>query len=148
DEPLAALDASTRVQVRAELAHHLADFPGHTVLVTHDPFDAMVLADRLVIIENGTVVQQGAPSEVARRPRTDYVAHLVGLNLYRGTATGTSVDLDGGGSFTIAEPADGAVYVAFPPNAVSLYPQRPQGSPRNTWQVTVAGLEEHAHLTR
>ncbi|MFC6010428.1 ABC transporter ATP-binding protein [Nocardia lasii] len=148
DEPLAALDAGTRLQVRSELAHHLSDYAGHTVLVTHDPLDAMVLADRLIIIEHGAIVQQGAPAEVARHPRTDYVANLVGLNLYRGVAEATTVELAEGGRFTVAEPATGPVHLAFAPNAVSLYPQRPAGSPRNTWQATVIGLEQHAHTTR
>ncbi|WP_280236408.1 ABC transporter ATP-binding protein [Nocardia cyriacigeorgica] len=148
DEPLAALDAGTRLAVRADLAQHLRDYPGHTVLVTHDPLDAMVLADRLIIIEDGAVVQQGAPAEVAARPRSDYVAHLMGLNLYRGTATGTDVTLDGGGALTIAEPAEGSVYVAFAPHAVGLYPHQPVGSPRNSWPVTITGIEQHAHTTR
>ncbi|HUQ58567.1 ABC transporter ATP-binding protein [Lentzea sp.] len=148
DEPLAALDASTRLQVRSELGRHLADFDGHTLLVTHDPLDAMVLADRLVILENGRAVQQGSPSEVARQPRTGYVANLVGLNFYRGTATGTSVALEGGGGLTIPAPVTGPVHVVFPPTAVSLHPDRPSGSPRNTWPVTVAAIEQHAHTTR
>jgi molybdate transport system ATP-binding protein len=92
DEPLAALDASTRLSVRGELRRHLADYPGIAVLVTHDPLDAMVLADRLVVLEGGHVVQEGTPAEVAHHPRTDYVARLVGLNLYRGTATPNSPD--------------------------------------------------------
>ncbi|GHH27665.1 ABC transporter ATP-binding protein [Lentzea cavernae] len=148
DEPLAALDASTRLQVRSELGRHLADFGGHTLLVTHDPLDAMVLADRLVILEGGRAVQSGPPAEVARRPRTDYVANLVGLNFYRGRASGTQVGLDGGGGLTIAEPVDGPVHVVFPPNAVSLHAARPEGSPRNVWPVTVAAVEQHAHTTR
>ncbi|MFL6142472.1 MAG: ABC transporter ATP-binding protein [Labedaea sp.] len=148
DEPLAALDAGTRVHIRSELGRHLAEYPGHTLLVTHDPLDAMVLADHLVIIENGTVVQTGPPAQVARQPGTDYVAQLVGLNLYRGTATGTSVKLDGGGTFTIAEPTTGPVYIAFPPTAVSLHPERPVGSPRNSWPVTVTHIEQHAHTVR
>ncbi|MGW0246799.1 ABC transporter ATP-binding protein [Nocardia goodfellowii] len=148
DEPLAALDASTRLRVRSDLAHHLSDYPGHTVLVTHDPLDAMVLADRLVILENGAIVQEGAPAEVARRPRSDYVANLVGLNLYRGTADGDHVTLDGGGHFTVAGPGSGAVHVAFAPSAVSLHPAQPAGSPRNTWPVTIAGIEQHAHTIR
>jgi len=148
DEPLAALDASTRLQVRAELGRHLADFGGHTLLVTHDPLDAMVLADRLVILENGRAVQEGAPADVARRPRTDYVANLVGLNLYRGIASGATVELEQGGRITVVEPADGPVHVAFSPTAVSLHPDRPTGSPRNTWPVTVADVEQHAHTTR
>ncbi|QFZ21354.1 ABC transporter ATP-binding protein [Saccharothrix syringae] len=148
DEPLAALDAATRLHVRAELGGHLRDYPGHTLLVTHDPLDAMVLADRLVVLEHGRVVQQGPPTEVARRPRTDYVADLVGLNLYRGTADGTTVALDGGGALTVAAPVTGRVHVVFPPNAVGLHPERPTGSPRNAWRVRVSGVEQHAHTTR
>jgi molybdate transport system ATP-binding protein len=148
DEPLAALDASTTLHVRAELGQHLQRFPGRTLLVTHDPLDAMVLADRLVIVENGRVVQEGRPTEIARRPRTDYVAQLVGLNLYRGTAAGTTVSLRDGGTITLAEPASGPVHVAFPPTAVSLYVEPPSGSPRNTWPAVVTGIEQHAHTVR
>jgi molybdate transport system ATP-binding protein len=86
DEPLAALDAGTRITVRSDLRRHLTAYPGCTVLVTHDPLDAMVLADQLVVLEQGRVVQSGPPGEVARAPRTEYVARLVGLNLYRGHA--------------------------------------------------------------
>ena len=148
DEPLAALDASTTLHVRAELGQHLNRYEGRTLLVTHDPLDAMVLADRLVIVENGRIVQQGRPTDIARRPRTDYVAQLVGLNLYRGTATNTTVALADGGTITLAEPASGPVHVAFPPTAVSLYPEPPTGSPRNTWPAVVTGIEQHAHTVR
>jgi molybdate transport system ATP-binding protein len=148
DEPLAALDASNRMYIRSELGRHLDEYSGHTLLVTHDPLDAMVLADQLVIIEHGHVVQSGPPAAVARQPRTDYVAHLVGLNLYRGRAEATAVELRDGGRLTIAEPATGPVHVAFPPTAVSLHPEPPAGSPRNSWPVTVANVEQHAHTVR
>jgi len=148
DEPLAALDASTTLHVRAELSQRLGRYDGRTLLVTHDPLDAMVLADRLVIVEDGQIVQEGAPTEIARRPRTEYVAQLVGLNLYRGRAHGNLVTLDGGGTVTTASPSEGAVFVAFPPSAVSLYPERPTGTPRNTWPMQVAGVEQHAHTVR
>jgi molybdate transport system ATP-binding protein len=62
DEPLAALDARTRLQVRGELRRHLSGFGGAALVVTHDPIDASVLADRLVVIEHGRVVQQGPPA--------------------------------------------------------------------------------------
>ncbi|MEU3934258.1 ABC transporter ATP-binding protein, partial [Streptomyces sp. NPDC029044] len=91
DEPLAALDARTRLEVRARLRRHLAEFEAVAVLVTHDPLDAMVLADRLVVVEHGRVVQEGTPADIARHPRTDYIARLVGLNLYRGEADGHTV---------------------------------------------------------
>ena len=57
DEPMAALDAGTRVEVRARLGHLLEGFGGATLLVTHDPLDAMVLADRIAVIESGRVEQ-------------------------------------------------------------------------------------------
>ncbi len=148
DEPLAALDASTTLHVRAELGQHLSRYEGRTLLVTHDLLDAMVLADRLVIVENGRVVQEGRPTDIARRPRTEYVAQLVGLNLYRGTASGTTVQLADGGSITLAEPASGPVHVAFPPTAISLYVEPLSGSPRNTWPAVVTGIEQHAHTVR
>jgi len=148
DEPLAALDASTRMTVRSDLRRHLTEFAGCTVLVTHDPLDAMVLCDALVVVEDGRIVQQGAPGEVARAPRTEYVARLVGLNLYRGRAAGPRVDVEGGGTLTTAEPRSGSVFVAFPPSAVALHRQQPEGSARNCWPGTVGGLEQRADTVR
>ncbi|MBA2947434.1 ABC transporter ATP-binding protein [Streptomyces sp. PSKA28] len=149
DEPLAALDARTRLDVRAQLRRHLADFEAVAVLVTHDPLDAMVLADRLVVIEHGRAVQDGTPANIARHPRTDYIAHLVGLNLYRGRADGHTVQLDGGPVITTTEDLTGPAFVAFPPSAVTLHRDRPTGSSaRNLWQCSVAGLESHGDQIR
>ena len=148
DEPLSALDAGTRMQVRTDLRGHLADFAGCTLLVTHDPLDAMVLADRLVVVEQGRVVQVGAPAEVARAPRTEYVARLVGLNLYRGTAAGGRVRLHAGGELTAAGAEAGEVFVTFRPAAVGLHRTRPEGSARNAWQGRVTGMEQHADTVR
>ncbi|MFD7059829.1 ABC transporter ATP-binding protein [Streptomyces sp. NPDC059906] len=149
DEPLAALDARTRLDVRAQLRRHLADFEAVAVLVTHDPLDAMVLADHLVVVEDGHVVQEGTPSHIARRPRTDYIAHLVGLNLYRGRAEGHTVRLDDGPAITTTEELTGPAFVAFPPSAVTLHRERPTGSSaRNVWRCEVAGLETHGDQIR
>ncbi len=148
DEPLSALDARTRLAVRAELRRHLADFGGSTVLVTHDPVDAMALADRVLVVEDGAVVQAGTPADVARHPRTDYVARLVGLSLLPGTAEGLAVRLDGGGVVAVAEPASGPVLVAVRPESVALYPTRPDGSPRNAWPARVTGATPHGSTVR
>ena len=148
DEPLAALDARTRLQVRGELRRHLGSFDGAALVITHDPIDAAVLGDRLVVVEHGRVVQQGPPSEVARRPRTDYVARLVGLNLLAGRAEGRSVTLPGGGSVTLAHQGAGEVYVAFRPAAVALFLERPAGTPRNIWPGSIVGLEPHGDGVR
>ncbi|WNM43111.1 ABC transporter ATP-binding protein [Micromonospora halotolerans] len=147
DEPLAALDARTRLDTRAELQHHLGAHPGATLLVTHDPLDALVLADRLVIVEQGRVVQEGDAATVTARPRTDYVARLVGLNLHRGHADGHAVTV-GGLTLTTADTVRGEAFVAFPPAAVALHPARPDGSPRNVWPATVTGVQRHGDNLR
>ncbi|MGX6602978.1 ABC transporter ATP-binding protein [Micromonosporaceae bacterium Da 78-11] len=148
DEPLAALDARTRLDTRAQLRGHLASFAGATILVTHDPLDALMLADRLVIVEDGRVVQTGDAATITSQPRTDYVARLVGLNLYRGRSTGTSVALPGDFTLITATPQAGEVYVAFAPSAVALYATRPEGSPRNTWRATVTSVSRHGDALR
>jgi molybdate transport system ATP-binding protein len=148
DEPLSALDARTRLTVRAELRHHLGDFPGSTVLVTHDPVDALTLADRVVVVEEGRVVQEGTPGEVSRRPRTDYVARLAGLSLLPGTGSGSVVRLDAGGEVAVAEQAQGPVFAAVRPESVALYLVRPEGSPRNVWPATLVGATPHGATVR
>lgn len=144
DEPLAALDARTRLDVRAELRRHLREFAGATVLVTHDPLEAMVLADRLVVLEHGRIVQQGTPAEVSRRPATEYTARLVGLNLYRGAVAADGVRLDDGGLLVAVDhpPLGERALAALRPSAVALHSARPeQASPRNVWPGTVESLE-------
>lgn len=198
DEPLAALDARTRLDTRAELHRHLTGHSGPAIVVTHDPVDALMLADRLVVIEDGRAVQEGDAESVTARPRTDYIARLVGLNLYRGRATGHEVVLhsstreatptdtattagrpirngtalpkddntsgsigaragtdareDGSAEAPVvlvaADPLEGPAFAAFPPSAVALYPERPEGSPRNTWRATVSGVHRHGDNLR
>jgi molybdate transport system ATP-binding protein len=148
DEPLAALDAGTRQDIRAQLGHHLAQHAGATVLVTHDPLDAMILADRIIVIEHGQIVQHGAPAEITAHPRSDYVARLVGLNLYRGHAHDRTVTLAGDATLTIDEPAHGPVFVVFRPAAVALHTAPPAGSPRNTWQATITTIERYGDNIR
>ncbi len=142
DEPLSALDPHTRGLTRAALAARLRDFPGVTVLVSHDPLDALTLADHLVFIEDGRVVQSGAPLEVVARPRSAYVARVVGLNLYAGSTHGPqSVQTAAGAIMTAGHDHSGRSWVAFAPSAVSIFRARPDGSPRNTWELTVVGVE-------
>src|SRR6516225_9974454 len=118
DEPLSALDAGARLDVQAELRRHLADFTGPCLLVTHDPLEALVLADQLIVLEHGRIVQEGTPALIARQPGTEYVAKLVGLNLYAGRADGSAVVLTGGGAFVIPDHGQhGNVLVAVRPSA-------------------------------
>ena len=143
DEPLAALDASTRLQVRTELRRHLATFDGARLLVTHDPVDALVLADRLVIVERGRVTQTGTPAAVTAQPASRYVAELVGINLVHGRAISEhTVRLDTGAELTVADPLPGPdLALAIRPQAIALHRDEPHGSPRNTWSATITDLE-------
>ena len=94
--------------LRVELARHLADVRrGRTVLVTHDALDALTLANRVVVLDDGRVAQDGTPAEVAGRPRTEHVARLVGLNVLRGTGRGTDVRLPGGSRLVTATAVHG-----------------------------------------
>jgi molybdate transport system ATP-binding protein len=163
DEPLSALDAGTRDALRLELRAHLTSFPGVRLLVTHDPVDAMALADRVVVLEDGRVVQEGGLDEIAARPRSRYVADLIGVNLWHGRALddgavgvgapdgedgSATVALDDGGRVRVADPVRGAVWVLVRPNAVALHRLAPEGSPRNTWTGTIAGVEARGDRVR
>ncbi len=145
DEPLSALDPTTRAQTRADLGVRLRAFRGVTIMVTHDPLDALSLADRLVFIEDGRLVQEGTPQDVIARPRDAYVAQVVGLNFLRGRRI-SDQQVDVGGTTVMAPNlpaggADGSVCMTIPPSAVALYRTRPEGSPRNTWPVTVSDIQ-------
>jgi len=141
DEPLAALDIGTRTELRRDLRTHLSSFRGARVLITHELLDAVALADRLVVLENGKVAQVGPVAEVSARPRSRYVADLVGVNLLRGTAMGHTVNLPTGGTIVTADEVHGDVCVAIHPHSVSLHRAAPEGSPRNVWRGTINGTD-------
>lgn len=142
DEPLAALDAETRAAVREHLQSELLAFAGCTVLVTHDALDAMLLADRVLVLEGGRIVQEGTPHELAQRPTTTYAAALFGVTLLRGMARDGALALDEGGTLHIADTAlAGQALAMVRPESVVLHRQRPEGSARNVWPGTVTTLQ-------
>ena len=87
DEPLAAVDASGRLELRRALREHLATFTGVRLIVTHDPLEAASLAERVVVLEDGRVTQDGSFGEVSARPRSAWIARMAGLNLLRGAVS-------------------------------------------------------------
>ncbi|MET9935667.1 MULTISPECIES: ABC transporter permease [unclassified Streptomyces] len=139
DEPLAALDQTTRAHVRHTLRTHLAGFGGVCLIVTHDPVEAVSLADRVLVLQDGRALQDDTPAEVTRHPRSPWVARMLGRNAWPGTATPDGLALDGGGALVAAEPPPpGTPALAIvAPEAVSLHRERPTGSPRNVWPGTV-----------
>ena len=132
------------------------------LLITHDPTDAFVLADRVHIIENGRLTQSGTPSQLRRAPATAYAADLSGINLVRGTADrGEITVMPGGGASSeggsrrgavLLHAADstvrGPVLATIHPRAIALHRERPSGSPRNVWRTTAEAVEPLGDITR
>lgn len=144
DEPMAALDVSVRVDVRRELRQHLREFTGTTLIVTHDPLDALVLADDVIVLEAGRVSQAGSTEDVARRPGTAYVAALMGANILHAVAHEGVATCADGTTVAIADRSlAGDVIVVIRPEAIVLHRNPPEGSSRNVWPVTVVDVEPH-----
>jgi molybdate transport system ATP-binding protein len=140
DEPLAAIDVAARTTIRHDLAGHLKDLRVPCVLVTHDPLEAAMLADRIVVLEAGRVVQEGTLAEITRRPRSPWSARLVGTNLYRGRSVAGGVRV-GDVVLAATDSPVGEVFAAVPPQAVTLHRRRPEGSARNVWRGRVTSIE-------
>ncbi len=148
DEPLAALDTAVAAEIRHTLARVLAD--RSAILVTHEIVDAALLADQMVVMAGGHVVEAGPTASVMRSPRTDFAARLCGLNLVRGVAVGPNALRTDLGVFTgvgTLSPGEPAV-AAFAPSAVSVYRHPPHGSPRNVVAATVRTLTPHGQAVR
>jgi len=150
DEPLSALDVEARSEIRRVLREELADFAGPRLLVTHDPADAFLLADRIDVIEDGRITQSAPPDEIRRSPATAYIAALAGTNLFGGVASAGTVQLgDHTHAFTIADTSlDGPVLVTVHPTAISLHSDRPSGSQRNVWPTTIELIESLGDTVR
>ncbi len=148
DEPLAALDASTLPETRRALRQHLDGYDGIRVVVTHDPVDAGALADHVMVVERGRVVQTGTLAEISARPRSRYVADLVGVNLLEGTAVAGGVELAGGGYLVVPGTEPGPVFVVIHPRAVTLNRDPPGGTPRNVWRGVALGVEREGERAR
>ncbi len=151
DEPLASLDVEVAAAVRQTLGRVLAG--RSTVLVTHDTLDVALLADEVVVLEAGRVVEAAAAADAMRTPRSAFAASLLGVNVVAGTATGAESLRSSDGwvvrGQSAAPLADGSHAVAvFSPAAVSVHTSPPSGSPRNVVSGTVTALEPLGHLVR
>ncbi|GLZ45593.1 ABC transporter ATP-binding protein [Actinomycetospora sp. NBRC 106375] len=152
DEPFAALDIDAAPAVRSVLRRLVRDTGQTTLLVTHDVVDAVVLADRLVVLAEGRIVEQGPTAEVLARPRSAFAARIAGLDLVTGVAADGGLRTpDGGTVFGAAsEPVDdGEPAVAvFAPTSVAVHREHPEGSPRNVLPVRLAALEPQGQVVR
>jgi molybdate transport system ATP-binding protein len=136
DEPTAALDAATRLSVRAELGAILRELALPTLIVTHDFEEAGTLARRVGVIVDGRVRQLGTPAELIAAPADPFVARLVGANLLAGTARRgaaglTVVELDTGQVVRSSDEADGRVAAVVHPWDVTVAREAPDDSALN-----------------
>jgi molybdate transport system ATP-binding protein len=155
DEPLAALDAHTKAEVRHELAELLRELALPTLLVTHDYEDAAALADDVGVLVDGRLRQLGPPAELVARPRDAFVASFTGANLLRGRARRgdgalTAIRLESGEDLFSADEAEGEVGVVVYPWEVSVARTRAPDvdSALNVVRGEVGSLVEVANRVR
>jgi molybdate transport system ATP-binding protein len=151
DEPLAALDVDATPAMRSLLRRVIRSAGQTAVLVTHSALDALVLADRVVVLTDGRVVEQGPAREVLARPRSPFTARIAGLDLVPGTACADGLRTDDG--LVVAGRGDDLVegepaVAVFPPSAVAVFAQRPHGSPRNVLPVLLSAIEPRGDVVR
>jgi molybdate transport system ATP-binding protein len=140
DEPLSSLDVRTRAAATRELATVLRASAAPAVLVTHDFAEAATLADRIAVLDEGRIVQEGTAAELAARPASAFVADLTGAVVLTGTARPdahglTRIDLDGGGTLLSTDTAQGPVAATVHPWEITIGPAG--GSSRNHLEATV-----------
>jgi molybdate transport system ATP-binding protein len=159
DEPMAALDIHAAPLLRRLLKKVLAG--RRAIIITHDVLDALMLADRVIVLEGGRIAEEGPTRQVLQRPRSRFAAGLAGLNLISGTLTATGLRTAEGMEVAghrdeealpddawPAGPAGQPGVAAFPPSAVSVFLTDAHGSPRNSFAVAVTDLEQHGDQIR
>lgn len=148
DEPISALDPHTRDSVRRELKALISSLGKTTVVVTHDPIDALTLGQRICVLENGRVQQIGEKRELLLYPKTEFVARFMGTNFFTGTVVNVNgdglreINVNGASIFTV-EAVEGEVPISFFPSEVTLSVEPPVGSSLNVFSGIV---EDVAHL--
>jgi len=146
DEPLSALDLQTRQQTRSELRRILSELSCITVLVTHSAFEAMAFGQRIAVLDRGRIAQMGSREELLTHPRSNYVAGLMGVNLFRGRVVAgqgnglAAVETAEGRLNISVEGAAGEIFVAIDPHEVTIHTAPPTGSAQNVFSGRIVEL--------
>ena len=172
DEPLAGLDVAGAATARSVLRRVLAAESRTALLITHDLIDVLTLADRVLVLEAGKVVESGRVADVLVAPRSDFGARIAGVNLVRGRMVGPGTLCDAAGNNwhgvnwhgvnwhgVIAAEDSGSparepitmrqeCVAVFAPAGVAVYREQPHGSPRNSVRVRIAALETTGGVVR
>ncbi|MGO1488064.1 MAG: ABC transporter permease [Arachnia sp.] len=153
DEPFAALDIASAPSARAAIASALRETRCPTVLVTHDLLDVLALADSIVVMESGHIVEAGSVVDVLTAPRSSFAAELAGVNVLHGLLHDkNSLIVDGGtvvsGQHKAVAPGGATAFAVFSPNSVAIFMEPPHGSPRNVWSASVTSLTDQGGTVR
>ena len=151
DEPMSALDVTAAPALRRLLRHILRDDGRTALMVTHDLLDALAVADRVIIVEGGRIVESGPVRTVLTSPRSAFAARIAGVNLIAGVVTGPGILQTPWGaavSGTGDVPVGAAAIALFQPGAVAVHLDPPHGSPRNLLPVTIAEMDIHGTTVR
>ncbi len=160
DEPLAALDIQTRREVRQELRTILSEVGITTVMVTHQYLEALLFGQHIVVLDAGSVIQQGGQRDLQEYPRSSYIAELIGVNFFQGHIVRYETDCicairmrDGQQPFEVvaalkehslannALPSIGEEgYVIVDPRSITLHPSLPSSSARNVFRGKIVQL--------
>ena len=144
DEPLSALDARVRIHLRHEIRDLQRRLNVTTIMVTHDQEEALIMADRIVVMNHGVIEQIGTPQEIYRHPASVFVANFVGaMNFVAGRSPGSGLVRCGGVDLASAEAhgfAPGSdITVAIRPEDIAVRNLPPGGS--NVFDARIVEME-------
>lgn len=160
DEPLGALDVEAAARMRQVLRTSLREAGRTALVVTHDLLDVLALASSVVVLSDGRVVEQGPTLQVLTRPRSVFAARFAGVNMLSGVWESRDAIALTGGLVIHGMPDGGeagpgrptavgrAAAATFSPRAVAVHREAPGGSPRNSVEVRVVGIEQQGELVR
>lgn len=153
DEPLAGMDVAAAAAMRKLLRDTLSRNGRAAVMITHDVLDVLTLADRVLVVESGRIVESGSAASILAAPRSQFGARFAGVNLVSGTAEADGALRTEWGAAWHGNPAPDLVVgrpavAVFAPAAVAVYRDKPHGSPRNTVEVVVAEVDSRGPALR
>jgi len=151
DEPMSTLDVTAAPPIRALLRDLFRADRRTAVIVTHDLLDALAIATKVIVVDQGRIVEQGPVRDVLTAPRSAFAARLAGVNLVAGVVTGPGVlrthygaTIFGIGNLPVASSA----VALFAPTALSVHLDAPHASPRNVFAATIAEMDINGNTVR
>jgi len=154
DEPTSNLDAKLKVEIRKEIQKVAQRTDQTMVYVTHDQEEAMTMSDKIIVMDDGDIMQVGSPDEVYKRPNNVFVAKFIGtpsMNILSGEKSGSTFEADGVGRTDLGNTVpdtvpDGDLKIGFRPETVELMEPQPGGLTAEAQVVESTGSKRIVYL--